>query len=101
MHDWKSTASAVLTGMIGTCTTVTAFLAPYLMTAPHGVAARLSLVSAGCTLLALILKVWVGVITKNADAGAVAAAINNAAQAGPGAMTYIASDLTAPPITKG
>lgn len=76
MKDWKSTVVAILSGLVGTLTTITAFLAPYLMTSPQSVAAKLSLWSAGCTLLALVLRVWVGVITNNADAAAVSRALN-------------------------
>ena len=95
MHDWKSTAAGILSFLIATFTTITAFLAPYMMTAPAGEAALLAKVSAGCTLGVALARTYVGLITKNADAGAVAVALQ--APTGSAASVPSVAVLTATP----
>lgn len=96
--DWKSTAAGVLSGIVGTATTVTAFLSPYLISSPASTQAKLTYVSAACTLLALVGRVWIGVITQNASAPAVAAVLTNVAQTSlPGSPVITAADIVAAP----
>jgi hypothetical protein len=95
MHDWKSTASGILTGLIGTLTSIMSFQVPMDLLNPQQTRAWLY-ITVGCNLAAIIGKVWLGLITKNADASAVAGAINNAAQAGAGAYPVTTADLTTP-----
>ena len=75
MHDWKSTVSGILTGLIGTFTSIMAFQVPTAMLNPQQTRVWLYIV-VGCTLGSIIGKVWLGLITKNADATAVSHAIN-------------------------
>ena len=76
MTDWKSTASGILSFLAITFTIVTTFLASYMATAPSSEQALLAKISAGLALGTALARGWIGVITQNADAGAVAAAIN-------------------------
>jgi hypothetical protein len=77
IHDWKSTATGILSFITVTCLTVMGFTAPYIATAPASTAALLAKIMAGCSLLTALCRAWVGLITKNADATAVAHAIND------------------------
>lgn len=95
MHDWKSTWSAILTGLIGTFSSILAFQIPAALVTPQQ--AHLWLwITVACNFGTIIAKVWLGVITKNADASATAAAINNAAQCGPGASPVSTAELASP-----
>lgn len=99
MKDWKSTASGILSFLIATFTTVTAFLAPYILAAPASTPALLSKISAGCTLGTALALGWVKLITNNADAGAVAAALAappTSPAATPTAATLATSPTPAP-----
>lgn len=99
MKDWKSTVSGILSFLIATFVTVTAFLAPYLMTAPAGTQALLSKISAGLTLATALARVWIGLITTNADAGAVSNALATVHE--PSTPTPTAATLAATPeVTK-
>lgn len=75
MKDWKSTASGILSFLAITFTIVTTFLASYMATAPSSEQALLAKISAGLALGTALARGWIGVITTNADAGAVAAAL--------------------------
>lgn len=96
MSDWKSTASGVLSGLIGTLTSVMTFQVPTALLNPQQAHTWLYIV-VGCNLASIIGKVWLGVITKNADAGAAAEALNQlAAKPGTG-VPFTATDLAATP----
>lgn len=98
MKDWKSTAAGILTFLIATFTTVTAFLAPYIPAAPAGTQALLAKISAGCTLGTALALVYVKIITNNADATAVALALAAAAaQPKSAAATPSAATLSTTP----
>jgi len=75
MTDWKSTVSGILSGLIGTLTSVMTFQVPSALLNPTQAHTWLW-ITVGCNLAAIIAKVWVGVITQNADARAVANAFN-------------------------
>lgn len=94
MHDWKSTVGGILSGLIGTLTSVMTFQVPTALLNPQQAHTWLYIV-VGCNLGAIIGKVWLGIITKNADAEAVAKAINQVADIGPGATPSTAASLTA------
>lgn len=89
MHDWKSTVGGFLSGLIGTLTSVMTFQVPAALLNPAQAHTWLY-VTVGCNLASIIGKVWLGIITKNADAQAVSNAINS------GNITTTAADLTKP-----
>jgi hypothetical protein len=93
MHDWKSTAAAILSGLIGTFTSIMTLQVPAALLTPEQTHRWMWTVVI-CNAGAIIARVWVGIITKNADASQVASAINNA---GTGAPPVTTADLTAPP----
>lgn len=96
MKDWKSTVSGILTGLIGTLSSIMAFQVPAALLNPQQARTWLY-VTVGCNLGAIIAKVWLGVITNNADAGAAALALNQLA-ASPGTGTpFVAADLAETP----
>lgn len=84
MKDWKSTVAAILSGIIGTLTGIMTYQVPAALLTPAQAHTWLWL-TVVCNIVAISLRVWVGVLTNNADATAVAGAINNVAQAGPAA----------------
>jgi hypothetical protein len=96
MHDWKSTISGILTGLIGTLSSLMSYQVPAALLTPEQTHTWLW-ISVFCNLGCIIGKVWLGIITKNADAQSVANAINNVADIGPGAVPSTAASLTAPP----
>jgi cyanate permease len=92
MKDWKSTVSSILTGLIGTFSTIAAFQVPAAMLNPQQTRVWLYVVVV-CNLAAIIGKVWVGILTNNADAAAVAKAMN----APPDAPAPTSASLSATP----
>lgn len=92
MKDWKSTASGILSFLAITFTIATTFLAQYMVTAPSSEQALLAKISAGLALGTALARGWIGVITTNADAGAVAAALN------PPVTATTAATITTPPV---
>jgi hypothetical protein len=83
MKDWKSTAAGVLSFLITTLTVISALLAGNNLSAGGGVGSipvSTWVVISVNGLLALC-RAWIGLITTNSDAGAVAAAINKVAPA--------------------
>lgn len=79
MKDWKSTAQGVLMFLATTFTVATAFLAQYVMTAPSSEQAVLAKVSAGLAVGSALAHGYTKLITTNADAEAVAAALTRPA----------------------
>jgi hypothetical protein len=67
LKSWKSTASGALSFLIATFTTITAFLAPYLISSPGSTQAVLVKWSAGLTLGTALCRVWIGLIQKDPD----------------------------------
>jgi cyanate permease len=99
MTDWKSTASGILTGLIGTFTAIMTFQVPTALLNPQQTRTWLYVV-AGCNLASIIGTVWVHIITQNADADAVALALKTGAAIAPSgeAVTPTAATLaTTPP----
>lgn len=99
MKDWKSTATGVLSFLITTLTIISAFLGGNDLSAGGGIAtihapARLT---AGISIALALCRAYLGIITKNADATAVAHAINNVADVGPGALPSTTASLTTAP----
>lgn len=80
MKDWKSTAAGILSFLITTLTVVSALLASNTLSAGGGVGSIQvgTWVVIGVNGLLALCRAWVGLITTNADAGAVAAALNPA-----------------------
>ena len=76
MKDWKSTATGILSFIVTTLLIVTGWLGTYMLTAPASTQASLTKYSAILTLATALARGWIGLITTNADAGAVAAALN-------------------------
>jgi hypothetical protein len=97
MHDWKSTATGVLSFLITTLLVVTGWLGTYMITAPASIQAKMTLYSSLLTLALALCRGWLGIITKNADATATAAAINNVAQSGPAAAPETAASIATTP----
>jgi hypothetical protein len=74
MEDWKSTAAGILSFLITTLTVISAFLAANTLSAGGGIGtitAPTWVLVAVNGLLALC-RAWIGLITENASAGAVA-----------------------------
>ena len=94
--DWKSTVSGILSGLIGTFTSIMTFQVPSAMLNLQQTRIWLYIV-VGCNLGSIIGKVWLGIITNNANAAAVAKQINNAALLGPSATPVTSFDLTSAP----
>lgn len=93
-HDWKSTVSGILTGLIGTFNGLLALQIPLALLSPQ--TTRMWLwITLGCNVGVIVGKVWLGVVTKNADAAAVAQAMN----APPSAPPPTAASLSATPKT--
>jgi hypothetical protein len=63
----KTTVAGVLSAIATTGATASAALAPYQLTAPSGVAARIGYVVMGLTVITAIARVWVGYLTPDAD----------------------------------
>jgi hypothetical protein len=78
MKDWKSTAAGVLSFLVTTLTTLSAFLVAGNIN--DGTASASSIhvstwVVVGINAVLALCRAWIGLITTNADAGAVAAAM--------------------------
>lgn len=96
MNDWKSTASSIITGLLATFGGIMTFQVPMVLLNPQQTKMWLYIV-AGCQLATIIGKVWLGIITKNADASAAALALNQLASA-PGTGTpFTPADLATTP----
>jgi hypothetical protein len=83
-HDWKSTASGILSFLITTLTTLSGFLVAGNLTVggPNASSIHVSTwIVIGVNVALALCRAWVGLITKNADAAAVAAAMAAAAAA--------------------
>ena len=78
MEDWKSTAAGILSFLITTLTVISALLAGNTLSAGGGVGSIQvgTWVVIGVNGLLALCRAWIGLITTNADAGAVAAALN-------------------------
>jgi hypothetical protein len=74
--DWKSSASGILSFVSTTLLIVTGWMGTYMITAPASTQASLTKYAAILTLLTALVRGWIGLITTNADAGAVAAALD-------------------------
>lgn len=99
LKDWKSTFSGILSFLAITFTIVTTFLASYAVTAPTSEQALLAKISAGLALGTALARGWIGLITTNADAAAVAAAIQPLVPATPTiASTPTTTTVTTPAI---
>ena len=99
MKDWKSTVAAILSGLIGTFTSIMTIQVPAALMNPGNTRIWLWIVVV-CNAGAIIGRVWVGILTNNSDATAVASAINNAAQCGASASPVTpASIATTPKVT--
>lgn len=99
MNDWKSTVSAILSGIIGTLTSIMTIQVPLSLMNPQQAHTWLW-ITVGCNAGAIIGRVWVGVLTNNADAGAAAKAMNELV-AKPGTGTpFTAADLSVTPAAK-
>jgi len=72
--NWKSTVQGILTALLGTIPSISAFLAALQaikQAANQGVADyRLAIWGAGLTCVAAILKVWIGLISNDAKPSA-------------------------------
>jgi len=102
MKDWKSTAAGILSFLVTTLTVISALLAGNDLSAGNGVGSVHvgTWVVIGVNGGLALCRAWVGLITQNASAPAVAAAINNAAQAGPAAAPVTPVELsTTPKVT--
>lgn len=75
LKDWKSSASGILSFLSITFAVVTAWLGSYMITAPASSQALLAKISGGLSLATALVRGYIGLITTNADAGAVAAAL--------------------------
>ena len=65
MNHWKSTAAGILSGLIGTFTTIAAFQVPAAMLNPQQ--SRMWLyVTLGCNLISGVARVWVGLLQNDA-----------------------------------
>lgn len=93
MTDWKSTASGILGGLIGTFNGLLAFQIPLALLNPQTTRTWLW-ITVGCNIGLIVAKVWLGIITKNASADAVAKALNAPASAPP----VTAATLSNPPV---
>jgi hypothetical protein len=90
MSDWKSTAAGVLSGLIGTLTAIMTFQVPSALLNPAQAHTWLW-ITVGCNLASIIGRVWVGILTNNADAAAAAKAINAPANAPPATAASLAA----------
>lgn len=99
MNDWKSTAAGVLSFLITTLTVISALLAGNDLSGGGGVGTvhveTWVVISINGALA--LCRAWIGLITQNASAPAVAAVINNVKEAGPAVPTVTTADLTATP----
>lgn len=78
MKDWKSTAAGVLSFLITTLTTISAFLVAGNITTGGANTAAIHVstwVVVGVNAALALFRAWVGLITTNADAAAVAHAL--------------------------
>ena len=94
--DWKSTASGILTGLIGTFSSIMSFQVPMALLNPNQAKTWLY-ITVGCNMAAIVLKVWLGIITKNADASAAALALNQLAAAPGTGVPFTTNDLATTP----
>ena len=79
MKDWKSSCAGILSFLVTTLTTLSAFLVAGNIN--DGTASASSIhvstwVVVGINAALALCRAWIGLITTNADAGAVAAALN-------------------------
>lgn len=77
--DWKSSASGILTFLVTTLTTLSAFLVAGNINDSGTGASSIHVstwVVVGVNAALALCRAWIGLITTNADAGAVAAALN-------------------------
>jgi hypothetical protein len=104
MKDWKSTAAGILSFLVTTLTTISAFLVAGNIN-DNGTGASSIHVSTwvvvGVNAALALCRAWIGLITTNADAGAVANAINHVSTALPTSpplpVTPTAATLAATP----
>lgn len=99
MSDWKSTVAGILSGLIGTLTALMTFQVPSALLSPQQAHTWLW-ITVGCNLGAIVGRVWIGILTQNVSAPAVANALNQLAAA-PGTGTpFTPADLTTTPQVK-
>ena len=78
MKDWKSTAAGILSFLITTLTTISAFLVAGNINSGGASTSSIHVstwVVVGVNAALALCRAWVGLITTNADAGAVAQAL--------------------------
>jgi hypothetical protein len=66
MKSWKSTASGILSFVMATAGTLTAFAAAQVAVNPAQ-SKVYAYITAGCTLASGLAKAWIGLLTKDAD----------------------------------
>jgi hypothetical protein len=101
MKDWKSTAAGILSFLITTLTTLSGFLVAGNLIGGGTSAASIHVstwIVIGVNVALALCRAWVGLITQNADAGAVAQAL--AVPAGVTVPVPTAATLASAPTTK-